>query len=147
MKESCCHDCEGVGLVVLPTEAGTGEDPGLPRHGPGASGSRPPAPMRGVHSGVRTRARLAVDQNKASTSTQTHTTQRARRASASHTRVRARVTGTRESYRQRGEPRQTHGCRGERGLTRGLWSPRASAPPAFWPSVETISNFIAFNFL
>lgn len=58
-------------------------------------------PTRGAHSGVRTRARLAVGQNKDSTSTKMHTTQRARRASASHTCVRARATGTRESYRLR----------------------------------------------
>lgn len=25
VRESCCHACEDVGLVVLPTEAGTGE--------------------------------------------------------------------------------------------------------------------------
>lgn len=29
MRESCCHACKDVGLVVLPTEAGTGEGGGM----------------------------------------------------------------------------------------------------------------------
>ena len=144
-----------LGLVVrlnsgVPQHAGDRAWPRLLHQGSqtraGSQRVQTTGPTRGAHIGVRTRARLAVGQNNDSTSTQMHTTQRARRASASHTCVRARATGARESYRLRGEPRRTHGRR-ERGPTRGLWPPRASAPPAFRPLVETISNFIAVNFL